>query len=76
MRIRNIYLKSKLFYDIHISFLFMAISQIFVKSIYIFNEMDYNLKCSAKDREFDLKGAFLTKNSRKIQHLFWSNKLP
>ena len=42
----------------------------FIKSISIFNEMDYNLKCSAPDREFDFKGAFLTKNSRKIQHLF------
>ena len=54
----------------------MAKLLFFIKSISIFNDMDYNLKCSAKDREFDLKGAFLTKNSRKIQHLFWSNKLP
>ena len=75
LRIHNMFLNLKLVYDIHISFLFMAILLIFVKSIYIFNEMNYNLKCSTKDREFVLKGAFLTKNSRKIQHLFWSNKL-
>ena len=56
----------KLFYDIHSSFLFMATSLFFIKSISIFNEMGYNFKCYAQDREFGLKRAFLTKNSRKI----------
>ena len=54
----------------------MEILLLFIKSISIFNEIDHNLKCSAQGREFGLKGAFLTKNSRKILHLFWSNKLP
>ena len=44
----------------------MAKLLFFIKSISIFNEMDYNLKCSAQDREFVLKGVNLTKKSRKI----------
>ena len=44
----------------------MAISLFFIKSIFILNEMDYNLKCPEQEREFDPLGDYLTKNSRKI----------
>ena len=44
----------------------MAISLFFIKSISILNEMDYNLKCPEQEPEVALKGAYLTKNSRKI----------
>ena len=62
----NIFFNSKLFYDIPTSFLFMALSLFFIKSFYIFNEIDHNLKCSAFVGEFVLKGVNLTKKSRKI----------
>ena len=66
MRILNKFLNSKLFYDINTKFLFMEILLLFIKSISIFNEMNHNLKCSEQMLELALKGAYLTKNSRKI----------
>ena len=44
----------------------MEISQFFVKSLFILNEIEYNLKCPEQETEFGLKGDYLTKNSRKI----------
>ena len=54
----------------------MEISLFFIKSIFILNEMYYNLKCPEQETEFGLKGDYLTKNSRKIYPVQWSNQLP
>ena len=44
----------------------MEILLFYIKCIFILNEMYYNLECPEQETEFDLKGDYLTKNSRKI----------
>ena len=48
----------------------MAISQFFLKSISILNEMNYNLKCSERELEFVHKGVYFTKYQEKYNLSF------